>query len=61
MSPTVQLELTYLHEIGRLTVGGGDILEDLGLASGSIDQTFRSMHSSTRLRPSHGRETRSTD
>ncbi len=28
-SPMVQLELTYLHEIGRLTVGGADIIGDL--------------------------------
>jgi len=30
VSPMVQLELTYLHEIGRLTVGGADIVADLG-------------------------------
>ncbi len=36
VSPTVQLELTYLHEIGRLTVGGGDILEDLGARIGLV-------------------------
>ncbi len=29
VSPMVQLELTYLHEIGRLTVGGADIIGDL--------------------------------
>lgn len=29
VSPIVQLELTYLHEIGRLKVGGADILGDL--------------------------------
>jgi PIN domain nuclease of toxin-antitoxin system len=29
ISPIVQLELTYLHEIGRLTVGGADIVGDL--------------------------------
>ena len=29
ISPMVQLELTYLHEIGRLAVGGADILGDL--------------------------------
>ncbi len=29
VSPIVQLELTYLHEIERLTVGGADILGDL--------------------------------
>lgn len=30
ISPIVQLELTYLHEIERLTVGGADIVGDLG-------------------------------
>ncbi len=30
ISPMVQLELSYLHEIGRLTVGGADIIADLG-------------------------------
>ena len=29
ISPMVELELTYLHEIGRLTVGGADIVADL--------------------------------
>jgi PIN domain nuclease of toxin-antitoxin system len=29
ISPIVQLELDYLHEIGRLIVGGGDIVADL--------------------------------
>ena len=29
ISPMVQLELTYLHEIGRLTVSGADIIGDL--------------------------------
>ncbi len=29
VSPIVQLELTYLHEIGRLTVGGAEIIGDL--------------------------------
>lgn len=29
VSPIVQLELTFLHEIGRLKVGGADILGDL--------------------------------
>ena len=29
VSPIVQLELTFLHEIGRLRVGGADILGDL--------------------------------
>jgi PIN domain nuclease of toxin-antitoxin system len=29
ISPIVQLELTYLHEVGRLTVGGADIVSDL--------------------------------
>jgi PIN domain nuclease of toxin-antitoxin system len=28
-SPMVQLELSYLHEIGRLTIGGADIIADL--------------------------------
>jgi PIN domain nuclease of toxin-antitoxin system len=30
VSPMVQLELSYLHEIGRLRVGGADIIDDLG-------------------------------
>ena len=30
VSPMVRLELAYLHEIGRLTVGGADIVADLG-------------------------------
>lgn len=30
ISPIVQLELTYLHEIERLRVGGADIVGDLG-------------------------------
>ena len=29
ISPMVQLELTYLHEIGRLTVSGAEIVGDL--------------------------------
>ena len=29
VSPMVQLELSYLHEIGRLTIGGADIIGDL--------------------------------
>lgn len=29
VSPMVQLELTYLHEVGRLTVGGADVIGDL--------------------------------
>jgi PIN domain nuclease of toxin-antitoxin system len=29
VSPMVQLELTYLHEIGRLTVDGAEIIGDL--------------------------------
>jgi PIN domain nuclease of toxin-antitoxin system len=29
VSPMVQLELSYLHEIGRLTIGGADIMADL--------------------------------
>jgi PIN domain nuclease of toxin-antitoxin system len=29
VSPMVQLELTYLHEIGRLSVGGSEIIGDL--------------------------------
>ena len=29
VSPIVQLELTYLHEIERLKVGGADIIGDL--------------------------------
>ncbi|MGL5817614.1 MAG: type II toxin-antitoxin system VapC family toxin [Phycicoccus sp.] len=29
VSPMAQLELTYLHEIGRLTVGGAEVTGDL--------------------------------
>lgn len=29
ISPAVELELTYLHEIGRLTVSGAQIVADL--------------------------------
>jgi PIN domain nuclease of toxin-antitoxin system len=29
VSPIVQLELTFLHEIGRLRMGGADVLGDL--------------------------------
>lgn len=29
ISPMVQLELSYLHEIGRLTIGGADLIADL--------------------------------
>lgn len=29
ISPMVQLELEYLHEVGRLTVGGSDVVADL--------------------------------
>ena len=29
VSPMVQMELSYLHEIGRLTIGGADIIADL--------------------------------
>jgi PIN domain nuclease of toxin-antitoxin system len=29
ISPIVQLELTYLHEVGRLMLGGADIVADL--------------------------------
>ncbi|MBA2283643.1 MAG: transposase [Acidimicrobiia bacterium] len=29
ISPIVQLELTHLHEIGRLTLGGSDVVGDL--------------------------------
>lgn len=30
VSPMVQLELSYLHEIGRLRISGADIISDLG-------------------------------
>src|SRR6056297_1339588 len=29
VSPMVQLELSYLHEIGRLAIGGADMIADL--------------------------------
>lgn len=45
ISPVVQLELTYLHEIGRLTVGGADIVGDLASRVGLTmsDQPFLSV------------------
>jgi len=45
VSPTVQLELTYLHEIERLTVGGADILGDLASRIGLVtsDQSLLSV------------------
>ncbi len=45
ISPIVQLELTYLHEIGRLTVGGADIVGDLHERVGlrSSDQSLISV------------------
>ena len=45
VSPMVQLELTYLHEIGRLTVGGADIIGDLQsrIGLGLSDQSFLSV------------------
>ena len=36
VSPMVQLELTYLHEIGRLRVGGAEILDDLEARIGLV-------------------------
>lgn len=30
VSPMVQLELSYLHEIDRLAIGGADVIADLG-------------------------------
>ena len=30
VSPIVLLELEYLHEVGRISEGGGSVLEDLG-------------------------------
>lgn len=45
VSPIVQLELTYLHEIERLTVGGADILGDLASRIGlaTSDQSMLSV------------------
>ena len=45
VSPIVQLELTYLHEIERLTVGGADILGDLAsrIALSTSDQSMLSV------------------
>ncbi len=45
VSPIVQLELTHLHEIGRLTVGGADILGDLASRIGlsTSDQSMLSV------------------
>jgi PIN domain nuclease of toxin-antitoxin system len=36
ISPIVELELTYLHEIGRLTVSGAEIIGDLAERIGLI-------------------------
>jgi PIN domain nuclease of toxin-antitoxin system len=36
ISPMVELELTYLHEIGRLTVSGAEIVGDLADRIGLI-------------------------
>lgn len=52
ISPMVQLELTYLHEIGRLTVGGADIVGDLASRIGLSlsDQPFDAvMHAAVLL------------
>ncbi len=35
-SPTVELELTYLHEIGRLTVSGTQLIADLRARIGLV-------------------------
>jgi len=45
VSPIVQLELTYLHEVERLTVGGADILGDLASRIGLLtsDQSMLSV------------------
>jgi PIN domain nuclease of toxin-antitoxin system len=34
VSPIVRLELDYLHEIGRLKVSGGDVIDDLRVKIG---------------------------
>jgi PIN domain nuclease of toxin-antitoxin system len=36
ISPMVELELTYLHELGRLTVSGAEIIGDLAERVGLI-------------------------
>jgi PIN domain nuclease of toxin-antitoxin system len=36
ISPMVELELTYLHEIGRLTVSGAEIIGDMAERTGLI-------------------------
>ena len=45
VSPIVQLELAYLHEIERLKVGGADIIGDLATRVGltTSDQSLLSM------------------
>ncbi|HQY16333.1 MAG TPA: PIN domain-containing protein, partial [Ilumatobacteraceae bacterium] len=45
VSPIVQLELAYLHEIERLKVGGADIIGDLASRVGltTSDQSLLSM------------------
>ena len=45
ISPIVELELTFLHEIGRLTVGGTHIINDLRERIGltSSDRTMSSV------------------
>ncbi len=45
ISPMVQLELTYLHEIGRLRVSGAEVVNDLSnrLPLTISDQQFRAV------------------
>ena len=45
ISPMVQLELTYLHEIGRLRVSGAEMINDLSgrLPLTISDQPFRTV------------------
>jgi hypothetical protein len=47
----VQLELSYLHELGRLTIGGADILSALQRRIRLRRSDLPSTHWSTPLRP----------
>jgi PIN domain nuclease of toxin-antitoxin system len=51
-SPMVQMELTFLHEIGRLSVSGAEIMGDLGARLGlrlSPVATIDAVHAATPL------------
>jgi PIN domain nuclease of toxin-antitoxin system len=52
VSPMVQLELTFLHEIGRISVSGAEIIADLGSRLGlrlSDVPMIEAIHAATTL------------